>query len=334
MKKSLLIKGDNIIALKKLTKKYKNKIDLVYIDPPYNTNQAFYIAEDRATTISRKNESKIAYNDKMPLDEYLNYIEEVLKLIKELLSDEGSIYLHIDCKVGHYIKIIMDRVFGIKNFRNDITRIKSNPKNFHRKAWGNQKDMILFYTKSDNNIWNNVVKPLTEEDKKRFNKQDEKGRYNTVPCHAPGETKDGVTGLMWRGIKAPEGRHWRVSPEELEELDKNGLIEWSKNGVPRIKKYLNEKTGTKYQDVWTFKDPQKPSYPTEKNLEMLELIVQQSSNEDSIVMDCFCGSGTTLVASALNGRKFIGIDLSDEAIRVCKEKLEKINCKFEEITLE
>jgi adenine-specific DNA-methyltransferase len=135
--------------------------------------------------------------------EYFEFIRERLVLIRELLSDKGSIYIHIDYKVGHYIKILMDEIFGIDNFKNDITRIKSNPKNFSRTAYGNEKDMILFYAKNkDNNIWNEIRTTLTSKELlKSFSKIDENGeRYTTIPLHAPGSTSEGITGQEWRGM--------------------------------------------------------------------------------------------------------------------------------------
>lgn len=320
---SLLIKGDNINALSMLLKNYNGKIDLVYIDPPYNTESNYYISNERANSVSTEKNSKLAYSDKMTKDDYLEFIRERLILIRELLSDEGSIYLHIDYKIGHYVKIIMDEVFGESNFKNDITRIKSNPKNFFRKAYGNEKDMILFYSKNaNNNIWNDIKIPLdSNEIIKKFNKIDDNGRrYTTIPLHAPGETKQGITGETWRGIPAPSGRHWRTNPKEFDKLDKNGDIEWSANGNPRIKKYADQHQGKKIQDIWKFKDPQKPIYPTEKNIKLIERIILQSSKKDSIILDCFSGSGTTLECANLLGRNWIGVDNSEVAIEVTKKR--------------
>ncbi|MEM3761029.1 MAG: site-specific DNA-methyltransferase [Candidatus Bathyarchaeia archaeon] len=301
----------------------KGKIDLVYIDPPFSTNNLFRVSESRANTISRSNSDTIAYDDSLIGDDYLEFIRERLILLRELLSDKGSIYVHVDYKIGHYIKVLMDEIFGKQNFLNDLTRIKCNPKNFERKAYGNVKDMILFYSKTGNHIWNNPKAPLSDDDIKRlFKKIDKDGRrYTTVPLHAPGETKNGATGQAWRGMMPPKGRHWRSSPSELQKLDALGLIEWSETGVPRKKIYADEKDGKKIQDILEFKDPQKPLYPTEKNLELLKLIISASSNKDSIVLDCFCGSGTTLVAAQQLGRTWIGIDKSDEAIKVALKRL-------------
>lgn len=323
-----LIQGDNLPILKTLIEDYNlgGKINLVYIDPPFSTNGNFKISENRSATISQSKNDEIAYTDTLVGPDFLEFLRERLIFLKELMSDKASIYLHIDYKIGHHVKIIMDEVFGKKNFRNDITRIKCNPKNFERKAYGNIKDLILFYSKSKNLIWNDPRIPFTQEEIERlFNKVDKQGRrYTTIPLHAPGETLNGKTSQEWRGVKPPKGRHWRNAPEILEEWDKKGLIEWSKTGVPRKKIYADEQKGKKMQDIWEFKDPQYPSYPTEKNLDLLKFIIKSSSNEGDLVIDCFCGSGTTLVAAQVLKRKWIGIDKSEHAIRVTKKRLSGI----------
>jgi adenine-specific DNA-methyltransferase len=321
-KDSLLFKGDNFQALSLMLKVLKNKINLVYIDPPFNTEQQFFVSEDgRANTISNSKNEILAYSDKLSTEEYLEFIRERLVLLRELLSDEGSIYLHIDYKIGHYIKIIMDEIFGRDNFRNDIARIKSNPKNFYRKAYGNEKDVILFYTKNyKKNIWNDIKVPLDEDEiASKFGKIDSNGRrYTTIPLHAPGETKNGSTGKPWRNIAVPKGRHWRTNPKEFDKMDEMGLIEWSSTGNPRIKKYADEHLGKKIQDIWRFKDPQNPQYPTEKNGKMLEQIILQSSNENDYILDCFAGSGSTLKAANKLNRKWIGVDSSAVAIDIIR----------------
>lgn len=220
----------------------------------------------------------------------------------------------------------MDEVFGEDNFRNDIARIKCNPKNFYRKAYGNIKDLILFYSKTSNPTWNEPKEEFSQAGIERlFKKIDRDGRrYTTIPLHAPGETQDGPTGQAWRGQKPPKGRHWRSDPKILEEWDKQGLVEWSKNRVPRKKIFADEKEGKKVQDIWEFKDFQYPSYPTEKNIDLLRRIIRASSNPGDLVLDCFCGSGTTLQAAQELGRYWVGIDQSGEAIKVTKKRLEKI----------
>lgn len=326
--KNLLIKSENIKGLNYLLKNkdLKGKVDLVYIDPPFATGGNFTITDGRASTISNSKNGDIAYSDKLLGNDFLVFLKHRLILLKELMSEQGSIYLHIDYKIGHYVKVLMDEVFGIENFKNDITRIKCNPKNFNRIGYGNVKDLILFYTKSCSPIWNEPREKYTEKDlEKLFPKIDNQGRkYTTVPIHAPGETENGKSNQPFKGILPPKGRHWRTDVETLEQWDKDGLIEWSSTGNPRKIIFADKREGKRVQDIWEYKDPQYPTYPTEKNPDLLNLIIRTSSNENSIVLDCFCGSGTTLKSAQTMGRKWIGIDQSDHAIKATINKLETV----------
>jgi len=319
---NLLFFGNNLNVLKSLynTPTIQGKVKLAYIDPPFATEREFADYE--------KNH---AYSDKLNGHEYVEFLRQRLIFLKELLSEDGSIYVHLDQKKGHYIKIIMDEIFGEFNFKNDITRIKCNPKNFERKAFGNIKDSIYFYSNNPTSLmnitsWNDVRTAFTKEDKEnRFDKISNDGRrYTTTPLHAPGETANGPTGREWKGMMPPKGRHWRYGPDELTRLDKLGLIEWSSTGNPRKIIYADEMLGKKTQDVWEFKDPglQYSEYPTEKNFDMLKMIIRTSSNEGDLVLDCFAGSGTTLMAADELGRKWIGIDSSSLAIKTIKTRLE------------
>jgi len=325
--KNLIAKGDNFSVLKELLEKHglSGKVDLVYIDPPYGTNQHFTFSTDRFSTISRTNGGTIAYSDTISGEQYLEFLSARLLLIRELMSEKASIYLHIGEKMGHYVRVLMDRIFGEDRFVNQIARIKCNPKNFSRKGFGNSKDMILFYSKSAHFTWNEQREPFAEHPEiNRFSKTDEKGKkYTTTPIHAPGETANGITGKEWKGMFPPPGRHWRYAPQILDGLDQQGLIEWSSYGNPRKKLYEEDarKAGLKIQDIWAFKDPQNPRYPTEKNRKMLELIVKTSSNPGDLVLDAFCGAGTTLEAAQHLGRRFIGIDSSPRAIDICRNRL-------------
>ena len=328
-----IIHGDNLQGLKRLLKLHAGKINLIYIDPPFATNNIFRISDGRTATVSMGKSAEIAYSDTITGTEYLVALKERLKIAYDLLSDGGSLYLHIDCKIAYEVKNVLDEIFTPYNFRNSISRIKSNPKNFSQKGYGSIKDTILFYTKSNNYIWNEPrIKPEnTRMDK--FTKMDSKGRYTTTPLHAPSETKNGDTGKKWHGKFPPVGRHWRYSRKKLDDLDKRNMIEWSKNGNPRLKIYAHDviAKGVLLQDIWEFKDPPYPQYPTEKNLDMLQTIVRASSNPGDIVLDFYCGSGTSLLASAMNNRRFIGIDQSDKAIRCCKNRLSDYNCTFIEL---
>lgn len=326
----MLIYGDNVPVLRSLLNMQgiKGNVRLVYIDPPFSTQQEFRAGKKRVATISSSQQDSLAYSDRLIGADFIEFLRERLILLREILADDGSIYVHIDWKKGHYIKIIMDEIFGEDNFINDIARIKCNPKNFNRRAYGNTKDMILFYSKTDQYIWNEAKEAMSEDDMQRlFPRVDAKGRkYTTIPLHAPGETQNGVTGQSWKGLKPPEGRHWRTNPAELSKLDAQGLIEWSKTGNPRKIIYADDVVGNgkKRQDIWDFKDSPYPDYPTQKNEDMIRTIVEASSNSNDIILDCFSGSGTTLVCAEKTGRRWIGIDMSEVAIQATLQRLMKI----------
>ena len=314
-------RGDNLEGLALLLEQ-GIRADLVYIDPPFATNNEFLMDAERANTISASGE--LAYSDTVRGDEYLEQLWLRLKAIRSVMADDGSIYVHIDVKMEHHVRLLMDDVFGARNFRNSITRIKCNPKNFNRYSYGNIKDTILFYSVSPNRIkWHPQEEPLTEEDAvSRYPLVDGEGRrYATTPLHAPGVTRNGPTGGAWRGMPPPSGRHWRYSPEKLDELDAQGLIAWSGTGNPRKIIYADDSAGKLPQDVWVYKDPQRPSYPTQKNAAMLERIILTSSEPGDTVLDCYAGSGTTLLEAARLGRRFVGMDSSAAAWEVIDNRL-------------
>lgn len=312
-----LLLGDNLTWLRRLKEDpaVRERVRLVYIDPPFSTGRAFALGRS----------SDVAYEDRRQGEEFLSFLRERLHLLRDLLAPDGSIYLHIDTKVSHRVRLVMDQVFGPERCVNEITRVKCNPKNFSRAAYGNCKDTVLFYSKGRRYVWNEARAPLeAEEVRKRFPKVDADGRaYTTTPLHAPGVTRDGPTGRPWKELPPPSGRHWRYPPEELSRLDRQGRVEWSATGNPRLKIYADQVAarGKKLQDLWVFKDPPYPRYPTEKNLQMLRVLVGASSRPGDLVLDAFCGSGTTLVAAEEMHRGWIGIDDSPAAVRVAEERL-------------
>ena len=245
------------------------------------------------------------------------------------LRQRVSIYVHLDNAMAAAVKIIMDEVFGPRNFRNWITRKKCNPKNFTNRQFGNMQDYLLFYSKSKNPIWN---RPFEEERiyslEQRFPRVDpETGRrYALVPLHAKGR-RNGAIGKSWRGVNPPEGKHWQYHPDKLDELDRQGQIYWSPTGNPRRKIFADESQGVPVQDIWLeFKDAHNQNvritgYPTEKNLDLLRRIVATSSNPGDIVLDCFSGSGTSLIAADDLDRRWIGMDNSPLARLVTFERL-------------
>ena len=248
----------------------------------------------------------------------------------QLLSSTGSIYVHLDSNMVLHIKVMMDEIFGMNNFRGMITRKKCKSKNYTHKTYGNISDYILFYTKSDNPTWNRPYEQWTDEQILKEYPYIEEGtgrRYKKVPCHAPG-TRNGATGSAWRGIMPPPGKHWQYTPDKLEEMDANGEIYWSSNGNPRRKVYLDSSSGVPVQDIWLdYIDVNNQNtlitgYPTEKNINMLRRIIEASSNKGDIVLDCFAGSGTTLVAAEELGRQWIGVDIGDESIRTIEHRFQ------------
>jgi len=314
--------SDNLPTLAHLLNdaQIKGNVRLIYIDPPFATNSVFH---------SRTQSD--AYQDLLTGATYVEFIRKRLVLLRELLSEDGSIYVHLDDNMTFHIKLIMDEVFGLKNFRNCITRRKCSHKNFTRKTYGNISDYILFYTKTDNYIWNRSMEEwTTERAKKEYPCIDKKTgrRYKKVPIHAPG-TRNGETGKPWRGMLPPLGKHWQYLPKTLDEMDARGEMYWSPTGNPRRKVYFDDSEGVAVQDIWyDFRDDRNQNvhitgYPTEKNPELLSRIIKASSNPGDIVLDCFSGSGTTLAVAEELDRQWIGIDNSAEALKVTFRRFTK-----------
>jgi adenine-specific DNA-methyltransferase len=303
--------GENlgILAALRQDPTVADQVKLIYIDPPFATQTVFH---------SRKLQH--AYEDVLAGADFLEFLRTRLIFLRELLADDGSIYVHLDDKMVFHVKLIMDELFGSENFRNCITRKKCNPKNYTRKQYGNISDYILFYSKSTNYIWNKPVEPWTEERAKEYQYVEPDGRrFMKVPVHAPG-IRNGETGKPWRDKLPPPGKHWQYPPATLDEMDARGEIYWSANGNPRRKVYLDENPGIGVQDIWLdYKDAHNQNieitgYPTEKNPELLKRIIEASSNPGDLVLDCFSGSGTTLAVAHALGRRWIGVDNSSEAI--------------------
>ncbi|HWP85934.1 MAG TPA: site-specific DNA-methyltransferase [Terriglobia bacterium] len=324
-----LIQADNLAAMAALhdDPEVRGRVTLAYLDPPFATDQQYRSGSRRTATVSAARSDPLAYEDRWSPPAYLEFLRQRLVLLHGLLGDNGSVYVHIGSQMAHYVRVLLDEVFGRENFLNEIARIKCNPKNFRRRAYGNIKDTVLYYSKSGRHVWNDSREAFAaEEIPRRFPRRDTQGRrYTTTPLHAPGETAAGATGAAWKGLPPPPGRHWRCDPSELDKLEKQGRIEWSSHGVPRKKIFAADvfRLGKKRQDVWTFKDPQYPSYPTEKNLRMLETIVLASSNPGDLILDCFAGSGGALLAAELHDRRWIGIDSSPLAIRKAIGRLQQ-----------
>jgi adenine-specific DNA-methyltransferase len=329
--------GDNLEVMNYLinVQDMAGEVTLAYIDPPYSADHRF---ESRGG-----GRSDPTYRDSFEDAEYVEFLRERLLLIHELLSEDGSIYVHIGEEMMAHVKMLLDEVFGRENYENTISRKKCHSKNSTKKRYGNVQDFILFYAKnSDEKTWKRPTRPPTNAEKERAMKEyryveEETGRrYMKVPIHAPGE-RDGETGEPWRGMEPPEGKHWTYPPEKLEEMAEDGLIVFSDNGNPRKKVYYDQRDGVPVSDIWLdvrdYYNQQQSitGYPTEKNIDLLERIVKASSNEGDLVLDAFMGSGTTLAAADRLNRDWVGIDSGDEAFEVAQERVKETsaNSPFE-----
>ena len=346
-----LIWGDKKYVLPSLLPEFAGKVDLIYIDPPFATGQDFSFQarvgdetfEKEASIIEQK-----AYRDTWGsgLDGYLKWFYETATYLHELLSEKGSLYVHLDCHVSNHVKVILDEVFGMANFKNQITWKRTGSHGSGTK-WGPITDTLHFFTKHSAYTWNRTFQEYEDEYIEKFYRNvDERGRFSLVSLTGAGTTR-GESGQPWRGVDPTEsGRHWAVPrqaleaaypnvelsnftvQERLDMLDKVGLVYWPKTGsVPRQKRYLDEGEGVPIQELVTDITPigshalERLGYATQKPEALLERIIRASSNEGDLVLDCFCGSGTTpAVAEKLN-RRWIACDLGRFAIHTSRKRL-------------
>jgi len=333
-----LIWGDNKLVLGSLLKDFAGRVNLVYIDPPFDTGTDFTyrVAVGDATVDKMPSVlEEHAYRDTWGRgrESYLSMVYERLVMIHELLADDGSFYLHCAPNVSHYLKLVCDEIFGSPNFRSEIvwkrTTAHSDTKQ-GRALHGGIHDVILFYTKSDRWIWNTIYVPYDEayvESKYRFVDKDTGRRYrlDNLTAAKPG----GDTSFEWHGRRPYKGRYWAYSREKMDQMLADGLIRFpdKPDGVPEFKRYLDEMPGVPLQDVWTDLDPinaraiERIGYPTQKPEALVDRIVKTSSNEGDLVADFFCGSGTTLVVAEKSGRRWLGCDLGRFAIHTARKRL-------------
>ena len=278
---------------------------------------------------------------------YLTYMVQRLLFMKSILRPTGSIYLHCDPTASHYIKVMMDAIFGHQNFRNELIW-KRTSAHSSAKRYGPVHDTILFYTASDKYTWNKVTQSYNEAYlANKYRQEDSRGRYRLSDLTAAG-VRSGDSGRAWRGFDpTPLGRHWGVpaaivaefggdksasTQEKLDLLDKNGFIYWTpgrggKPGFPQLKRYLAPGQGQPVQDVIDDISPinsmakERLGYPTQKPIGLLDRIIQASSNKGDVVFDPFCGCGTTIYSALKNERQWIGCDIAILSIRLIREVL-------------
>ena len=331
-----LIWGDNKYSLSALLDEFAGEVALIYIDPPFATGQDFsfraQVGDDEFVKEPSLIEQK-AYRDMWGkgLDSYISMMYERLVIMRELLSDEGSIYVHLGTKVSHPIKLVFDEVFGESNFRNEIvwkraTTVKGNFGQGSR-SWGPSTESILFYSKTDNYRFNQPFADYTESylDAAYRHIEPETGRrYRLVSMIGPGGKAKGNPLYEVMGVT----RYWRYSKETMQSLIDQGLIVQSRPGaVPNRKYYLDEGKGVPVQSLWDdipnlqASDLERTGYATQKPEALLHRIIEASSQPNDLVADFFCGSGTTAVVAEKLGRRWIAADLGRFAIHTTRKRL-------------
>ncbi|WP_443685210.1 site-specific DNA-methyltransferase [Phascolarctobacterium succinatutens] len=324
--------GDNLQVMSHMLKEYRGQIDMIYIDPPFDSKAQY----KKTIKINSKDVSndmmsfeEVQYKDIWTNDTYLQFLYERLIIMRELLKDTGSIWVHCDQSKGHYIKIILDEVFGQDNFVNQITWKRTfahGDSGQGAKHLGRISDYIYLYGKSSAVNLNSIYVPYEKSYIERvFSGKDDDGRrWQSVSLTAPGGASKGNPSYNFLGVT----RYWQYSKANMEKLYAEGKIYQSKPGaVPRRKMYLDEAKGVPLQDIWTDIVPvqglsnENENYPTQKPITLLERIIKLTSNPGDLVFDCFMGSGTTQAVAMKLGRRFIGADINLGAVQTTTKRL-------------
>jgi DNA modification methylase len=294
-------------------------VDLIYLDPPFNTGKCQTSGVNSFT------------DTWSTIQEYVSWMRERMIELHRVLKPTGSIYVHCDYHASHYLKVMMDEVFGTENFRSEIIW-KRTTAHSSANRYSPVHDVILYYGASKEVTWKTPRQMYTDEYLDKYYRFDDDGdgRYHSRDNLTGAGRRTGPSGLPWRGFDPNKiNRHWSTTPEELDRLDAEGRIYWPTGGkgFPRYKRYRDELQGRTVGDIWTDIGPinsmgsERLGYPTQKPEALLERIIAASSNHDDIVLDPFCGSGTTLAAAQQLGRRWVGIDSSQQAVNVSEKRL-------------
>ena len=342
-----LIWGDKKWVLPSLLPEFGSKVDLIYIDPPFDTGADFSFsapipadpnAPENAGQSFTKEPSLLelkAYRDiwggaKTHLDAYLKWFYETVVVLYDLLAPTGSIYVHLDYRMVHYARSVLDEIFGSDRFINEIIWKRRTGTVSSNNAFGAQTDSILWYSKSEKFTFNPQFRRSgisQEEIEKKFNLVDEQGRrYWSGDLNNPGDRPN--LKYDYKGYAHPKGG-WAISREVMEKWDAEGKIIFPKNPEGRIRRkmYLHDWQGYAVQNLWEDISPvnsqakEAVGYPTQKSEALLERIIKASSNEGDLVLDCFCGSGTTAAVSEKLKRRWITCDLGRFAIHTARKRL-------------
>lgn len=300
-------------------------MDLIYIDPPFFTHKQYEVVwGDEAEVRS--------FEDRWEggIEHYIGWMKPRVQLMWEILKPTGSFYLHCDWHANAHLRIMLDEIFDAKNFRNEIIWQRTFAHGGGSVGFSRVHDSILFYTKSEKFLFNRQHVPYSESYIKNFFRfADADGRrYQLVILTGPGSTKNDYE---WKGKRPTRGRHWAYKKEKMEELEKEGRLVYSKTGIPRVKQYIDEKQGTLVTDLWIdipvihSQSRERLGYPTQKPEALLERIMKVSSNKNDLILDPFCGCGTTVAVAQKLGRKWIGIDISPTAVKTITSRLDSMH---------
>ncbi|HRR81415.1 MAG TPA: site-specific DNA-methyltransferase, partial [Planctomycetota bacterium] len=329
-----LIWGDKKYVLPSLLPEFAGKVNLIYIDPPFDTGADFSFTatlpdlpetdEDDSASFTKEPSiiEQKAYRDTWGkgLDSYLEWFHHTVVLLHECLAESGSLYVHLDWHVSFYAKAVLDEVFGVDRFQSEIIW-KRKDSNKAGTTLAVVTDTILFYSKGEKPTWVPQFLPYSEERlRKAYGNVDDSGRrYALSDLMAPGDRKGTKADYEWKGVRPRSGRHWSYTIEKMRQLEAEGRIFWNSAGIPKLKVYLDEQEGVPLANLWqdipmVKGGKEAVTFPTQKPEALLERIIKASSNEGDLVLDCFCGSGTTAVVAEKLGRRWIACDLSRFAI--------------------
>ena len=326
--------GDNLQVMSHMLKEYRGKIDLIYIDPPFDSKADYKKKIEikgvgKAETDSTSFEEK-QYGDIWTNDEYLQFMYERIILLRELMSSSGNIFVHCDWHKSSYLRIICDEVFGNNNFVNEIIWKRKGGSSNPSKQLDVATDTILWYRKTELAIFNaqfSKDSPETQQYiEERFNNVDENGRrFMKSPIVSPNYRENLI--YEYKGY-TPPANGWSISRELMEKWDADGKLYFPERGNRIYRKiFLDEYPGQPVSNIWTdifVINPmalERLDYPTQKPEALLERIIKMASNEDSLVFDCFMGSGTTQAVAMKLGRRFIGADINLGAIQTTTKRL-------------
>ena len=326
--------GDNLQVMSHMLKEYRGKIDLIYIDPPFDSKADYKKKIEikgvgKAETDSTSFEEK-QYGDIWTNDEYLQFMYERIILLRELMSSSGNIFVHCDWHKSSYLRIICDEVFGNNNFVNEIIWKRKGGSSNPSKQLDVATDTILWYRKTESAIFNaqfSKDSPETQQYiEERFNNVDENGRrFMKSPIVSPNYRENLI--YEYKGYTPPENG-WSISRELMEKWDADSKLYFPERGNRIYRKiFLDEYPGQPVSNIWTdifVINPmalERLDYPTQKPEALLERIIKMASNEDSLVFDCFMGSGTTQAVAMKLGRRFIGADINLGAIQTTTKRL-------------